>query len=438
MVFAFVLAVALRWLVILRYYRDLPLGLTDNFFYHQAANLLAEGHGFINPFAFYGNPSDSIPTAGHPPLYSMLLAAWSWFGADTALWHRLASGLVSATAVIPVVLLVNRLAGRPAAIFAGFGVAFYPPLWMNDGLILSESLYIPLAAGALLAAQRVADNPSYQTVIVLSAVLAAGALTRSEALLVFFTMLLGLVLTRTQASLAIRLKWLLAASAVALLIMAPWVVRNMIAFEETTFLTAGPGYVMELGNCDLTYSGMFLGYWHKDCDQNPWPTGDESVVGAHKLSIAQDYILDHINEVPKVVAARVGRLFGVFRPFQNADFDVFFERRVRSHVQLGLWAHWGVSLCAVAGAVILRRRGETLWPTLGMVTVAVLTAAASFGITRYRVGADVALLVLASVAVGTLADRWWPKRDSLAKRHSSLLPPNSSAQLRSNASAVGS
>ena len=48
------LAVAVRWAVTLRYYRDLPLGLTDNFYYHEQANLLADGDGFLNPFALIG------------------------------------------------------------------------------------------------------------------------------------------------------------------------------------------------------------------------------------------------------------------------------------------------------------------------------------------------------------------------------------------------
>ena len=190
---AFILAVAVRWFVTLRYYRHLPLGLTDNFYYHETANLLVDGRGFLNPFAFASQPSTSIPTAAHPPLYSIFLAFWSLLGADTALWHRLASGLISAAAVIPVALLVNRLAGSSAAALAGLGVAFYPPLWMNDGLILSESLYIPLAAAALLAAQRVADEPSLRRGIALSVVLAAGALTRSEAFLLVVLLLVPLI-----------------------------------------------------------------------------------------------------------------------------------------------------------------------------------------------------------------------------------------------------
>ena len=49
---SFALALAVRWLVWLRWYRDLELGFTDNLYYHESANLLADGHGFVNPFTY--------------------------------------------------------------------------------------------------------------------------------------------------------------------------------------------------------------------------------------------------------------------------------------------------------------------------------------------------------------------------------------------------
>ncbi len=406
---AFALAVALRWFVTLRYYRDLPLGLSDNFFYHKTANLLAGGRGFVNPFTF-GATGAEMPSAAHPPLYSLYLAGWSMLGADTALWHRLASGLVSASAVVPAALVVHRLAGSRTAALAAFGVAAYPPLWMNDGLILSESLYIPIAAASLLAAQRAAENPTPRRIVALSAVLAAGALTRSETVLLFPLLMVPLVLTRRGISLSAKFGRLLAGATVAALIMAPWVGRNLAVFNETTLLSTGAGFVMEMGNCDLTYSGTFIGYWHKDCDQTTWPDGDESVIGASKMAAAREYVAGHLAETPKVAAARVGRLFGLFRPFQTADFDALFERRIPSHVQLGLWAHWAASVLAVVGAVTLRRRAVQLLAPLAMIATAVIAAAVSFGVTRYRVGADVSVIVLAAVAAGALADRWLPRR----------------------------
>lgn len=403
---AFALAVAVRWAVAVRYYRDLPLGLTDNYYYHSQANLLAEGRGFLSPFALLGGREE--PTAAHPPLYSLYLAAWSLLGATAPLWHRLASGLISAAAVVPVALTAARLAGRRAGAAAAAVAAVHPALWMNDGLILSESLYIPLAAAGLWQAHRFIDKPGPGRAAGLASVLALAALTRSESLLLFLMLLTPLVWRSPRATVSQRLRMTGIAAAVASAVLAPWAVRNLVVFEEPTFLSVGQGYVLELANCDATYSGPLVGYWSAACDPGQWAEGDESVVGAAKLDRALRYIGDHLGRQPGVATARVGRLFGLFRPFQTADFDVFFERRIDWHVRAGLWAHWALSLLAVGGAVVLRRRRRPIWPSMALIGTAAATAAVSFGITRYRVGADVAIVMLAGVALGLLLDRWKP------------------------------
>ena len=58
-------------------------GPGDFYFYHWSANLLADGHGYIDPFslAYLGITQ---PTAMHPPLWSFLLSVVSWFGGSGA------------------------------------------------------------------------------------------------------------------------------------------------------------------------------------------------------------------------------------------------------------------------------------------------------------------------------------------------------------------
>ncbi|NIR36928.1 MAG: hypothetical protein GWN79_09520 [Actinobacteria bacterium] len=404
---SFALALAVRWLVWLRWYRDLELGFTDNLYYHESANLLADGHGFVNPFT-YLTDGTLEPTALHPPGFTVYLSIWSLLGLDTPSWHRLAGGLISALVVIPVGLLLRRLFDDRVAVVGMVLAALHPPLWMNDGLLLSESMYVTIAATVLWLAHRVWEEPSVRRVVELTVVLSVGALTRSEPFLLFFLLVLPLLLTHPRLDWRRRVERVALAAVLAMALLAPWVVRNLTTFDDPTFLAVGPGYVLEKGNCDLTYRGEFLGYWHTECDDgSAWPDGDESVIGTAKLERARAYIGDHLGEQPKVVAARVGRVMGLYRPFQSADFDAFFERRVAGHVDAGLVAHYLVLAAAIPGVALWRRR-STLIPLGAVAGTSLLTAAMTFGVARYRVGADVVFVVLAAVGVGGLLDRYRP------------------------------
>jgi len=415
LVFAtFALAVLVRWYVLDRWYIDVPLvedgTLNDNLYYHLSANLLADGHGFANPFEYQVNDI-IIPTAAHPPGFTVYLSIWSLFGADTVTWHRFASGIISASVVLPVGLLLRRLFDLKVAALAMIAVALYPPLWMNDSLILSESMYIPLAAWALFFAYRAYEEPSVRRILELTVVLALGSLTRSEPFLMFFLLLTPMVMLHPKLEWRDRFRRTAMAAGLAMLILAPWVGRNVTIFDEPTYLAVGPGYVLELGNCDDTYSGPFLGYWSASCDDGTtWPEGaDESGIGAAKYAKASEYIGDHLSEQPKVVAARVGRILGIYRPIQGIDFDVFFERRVRSHVTVGLWGHYAAMILAIPGAMLWRRR-TTLLPVIAVAGVSIFTAAITFGISRYRIGADLVFVILAAVTLGHLLGRYGPGR----------------------------
>lgn len=415
---SFALAVIVRWIVLVRWYADVPLveenTINDNLYYHLSANLLVDGHGFANPFEYYVNDV-IVPTAAHPPGYTVYLAIWSFFGLDTVTWHRFAGGLLSASAVIPVGLLLHKLFDLRTAVIGMVAIALHPPLWMNDALILSESMWIPLAAWSLWFAHRVHEEPSIRRIVELTLVLSLGALTRSEPFLMFFLLLTPLLMFHRQLEWKDRIKRTAMAAVLAMLVLAPWVGRNVTIFQEPTYLAVGPGYVLELGNCDDTYSGEFLGYWSASCDDGTtWPPGaDESGIAAAKYEKAQRYIRDHWTELPKVAAARFGRITGVYRPVQGIDFDVFFERRVRSHVVVGLLAHYLVMAGAVLGAVVWRRR-TTLLPVAAVAGTSLMTAVITFGVTRYRVGADVAFVVLFAVALSHLIDRYGPAKPTAA------------------------
>ena len=99
-------AFVLRLGYVLLVWHDRELG-GDPVFYHVAANLLADGRGFINPyFSFEGL---SVPSADHP-LYTAYLGLFSFLGVRSVVGHMVVSCLLGAAAVALVGLLGRRVA----------------------------------------------------------------------------------------------------------------------------------------------------------------------------------------------------------------------------------------------------------------------------------------------------------------------------------------
>jgi CHASE2 domain-containing sensor protein len=119
------------------------------------------------------------------------------------------------------------------------------------------------------------------------------------------------------------------------------------------------------------------------------------------------YLDDHLSRVPVVVAARIGRVWDVFRPAQNVHLNAFYERRGDAASWAVLVGYYLMLPFAVGGLVVMRRRRVPIFPMLAIAASVTITVALSFGITRYRAPVDVVLPVLAAVALDAL----WRRRD---------------------------
>ena len=114
---------------------------------------------------------------------------------------------------------------------------------------------------------------------------------------------------------------------------------------------------------------------------------------------AIEYIKDHITRVPLVALARVGRMWGVFKPGQTTTLDWTIEGRGRGPSWIGLVSFYVLIPFAVAGFVALHRRRITMLPLLAPPIIVTIAAAATFGVTRYRAPAEVAIAVGAGIGV---------------------------------------
>jgi 4-amino-4-deoxy-L-arabinose transferase-like glycosyltransferase len=375
----------------------------DSAYYHWQANALAEGQWFVDPGRWLLD-GKSVASAAHPPLYSLYLSLWSRIGVDTVTGHRLASSVLGILAVALIGLLAFRLAGPLAGILAATIAALYPQLWINDGMLLSETVAVLAMVCALHALYSFWARPTLRTAIVVGLACGIATLARNEQLLLFPVVVIPLALMTRTLEWRARVKLAAVACVVGALVLAPWVIFNIGRFEEFTTTSSSTGSVLSAASCDEVYYGSSIGYWGF-CFDGPWPTGDESERDLVVRNDAVDYIKAHKSQVPLVVLARIGRMWNVFRPGQTTFFGWSIEGNGRVPSYLGLFSFYLLVPFAVYGFVVNRRRRITILPLLAAPVIVTLAAAITFGVTRYRAPAEVSIVVAAAIGVAAIVER---------------------------------
>ena len=397
----------------------------DPLYYHTQANGLARGLGFIEPLNWIASGT-SIATAVHGPGYTIYLALFSRLGATTWFDHRMASSLVGAGSVLLAILLARRLAGDTAAIIAGVFAAVYPNMWTIDGVLFPEGLFIFCCGLTMLFAYRWRDHYRRGDALGLGLAIGAAALTRGEGIFLVVLLAAPLVLLTRTLTRRLQVKALATIVVGTFVLVGPWMVRNFVAFDAFAPLSTNGNELHVYSNCSDTYSGKFLGFWLFDCQQrlrdpdgdgvvNFEPEGDEAQKAAYWQDIGFTYARDHAAQLPKVLAARVGRQWELFRPLQNAEFAPI-EGRDPDWARVALGCYYALVGGAFFGVRRLRRAGKSLLPLGAQFAAVTITAAFAYGTIRFRAPAELALCILAAVGAVPLVSRVGARlRDSLVR-----------------------
>jgi 4-amino-4-deoxy-L-arabinose transferase-like glycosyltransferase len=415
----------------------------DAAYYHWQANDIAEGRWFIDPgqYKFFGRVT---PSAGHPPVYLLYLASVSKFIGTSETTHRIASTFLGAGAVFMVGVLARRLFASNWAGWVGASLAaVYAHLWINDEMLMSESAYVLTALIAVWGAYRFWDKPSWKTAVLMGAGIALATLTRAEAGVLLAILAVPFALMRREFPWKQRFKLALLACLAGAVVLSPWVGYNLTRFEHPVVMSNGIGSVLMVANCEYTvpedgtvistYDGRWAGYWNIACAldlderiREFYPTdraaelekelglipgtdfavlGDESTHEVAWRAVGLKEIRRHQDELLTVTAKRVLRMWDLYRPNQNISFNADIEGRGRWQSRLAALQYYPLLILAVVGLVLLRRRKVPILPFLAFAISVTITAAMTFGITRYRAPVDALLPVLAGGAIVWIVDR---------------------------------
>lgn len=430
----------------------------DSQLYHYGANLVADGKGFVLPTDFrYSGGLIEKAGADHPPLFTLVLAAFSWLGATSWLWHEHVVILIGAVNIGLTGLLGRRIGGRWVGFSAAMLMAVYPAVWLSDVMVMSETLAMTFVIVVALLALHVVRDPRWVWVIALGAAAGGAGLVRAEMLLLGPILILPLLLRVKELSLRQQLLRIGAAALAMLAVLSPWLYRNLTLYNQPVTMSTGTGITLANTNCNDTYYTERLGYWSFSCiPRMPWtrpeaelrsydlptlellirqsglsaPEGattdqlvdvilvhgqqaDQSDDEVYLRSVGIDYIRDNVSRVPVVMAARLGRMWNLYRPIQQVNLEND-EGRPTAAARWGLPLFYPLMIAAGVGAVVIwRRRQRTLLPFVAPVLIVSIAAVTAFGQSRYRAPVEPLLMTLA--AVGGVAIVGWCRRRSMAE-----------------------
>ena len=380
----------------------------DEFTYHNGANLLASGHGFIDPWLYY-TPHHHIikQSASFPPLFLLLLAAVSLIGFKSFFAQRIFCCILGAAAIPLFALTGREIDSKKVGMVAAVIAALYPNLWMNDELALSEALTPLLVVLLLYSVYHFWRRPSWWRAGAMGAALGVAILGRDELSLLALLVVVPMTLLARQVGFRRRVAMLGVTAAVAVLLIGPWVGYNFSRFEKPVFISTGLGVTLASANCNVSYYGPLTGYWSYRCALAT-PINrktDESVWEIEARHWALKYVDAHRSRLPALALARVGRAFGFFQPYQQIALDADVETRPYTWAKIGLWSYWAMLPLAAVGTVVLRRRRVPVFPLWAVAVQVAVAVVITFGQTRYRIPFEVSLVLLASVPFGLIGRR---------------------------------
>lgn len=213
--------------------------------YKHTGRLLQQGG--ISSFFNRNSPLSDPNHLGHPPGYSILIAAvFHLFGeSDAAL--QLIQILADAAAAVVVFLLALALLDSAIAIIAALLVALAPQFTYNSAMLLPDSLSVLPILLAVYFLTRAYRRPRLVTFIIAGLLVGLSCWLRANALLLapFMAAAIPLLFERGR-----RMRYALAIIGGAVLIIAPLTIRNFIVYDHFIPVSLGAGQTLLEGISD--------------------------------------------------------------------------------------------------------------------------------------------------------------------------------------------
>ncbi len=359
-----------------------------------------------------------LPTVDRAPLWPFVIAIIDRLLGPQDILVRLVLCLIGSGTCALLYLFARDLFGERIGIFAGIVGAIYPFLYVYDGLLYAESLYIFLLLAFCYMLYRMQRSPRLSLMITNGVLLGLLSLTRPNgiALLGLFVTWVGVMYRIKVLTWRTSLKSVLIVSLLSLIFIAPWTIRNYKVTHTLVPVAVGDGKVM-LGaynyeTADPVYQhGYYAGVWIIPSESTPWIAAQFPKNCARACEVMRDntyktaafqWIEGHVSYMPFMFGQHFINVWEVVP--QEADLATNrFPDRDSSRFVVAMMETITpiIFVLALLGLVVTSKRWRDLLFIYLMLLLTLAQSVIYYGIPRFRAPIEPMLILLASGAI------WW-------------------------------
>ena len=384
--------------------------LHDSLTYQTIAFHLVREHCYC----FYSH----MPTVDRAPLWPFIIALVDRVLGPQDILVRLLLCFVGSATCVLLYFFARDVFGERIGIFAGVVGAIYPFLYIYDGLLYAESLYIFLLLAFCYTLYHLQRTPRLYLMLVSGGLLGLLSLTRPNgiALLGLFVLWACVLVWRQVLSWRVVAKSVLVVSLLSLAFIAPWTLRNYKVTHALIPVAVGDGKVL-LGaynyeTADPIYQhGYYAGVWIIPSEATPWVATQFPASCAGPCEVRRDnayktaalqWLAGHTAYIPFMLGQHFINTWAVVPQEADLAINRFPEHGASQLVILMMETMTPlVFALALLGVIVTSGRWRDLLFLYLVVGLTLAQSIAYYGIPRFRAPIEPLLLLFAAGAM------WW-------------------------------
>jgi len=239
--------------IIISLFIKTPLGFADSYIYMSTAKSF-----FYNQSFFFDGGNYLL----YPPLYSLSIFL-SYFMKDMVAVFttmKIINSFLLSLVIFPIYLLAKEFLETKRAFIIALMGSLAAPLFSFSNYVLSENLFFPLILFTIYFLYKSFSEDSIKWDILTGIFLGLSYLTKMNTIVLFPTIFFGTIYTIYKKKNYNQIKRKIILLGVSLIVVSPWLIRNLLAFGFSLQGLLGR-YIAEVPGQTASFNYFSRGYW---------------------------------------------------------------------------------------------------------------------------------------------------------------------------------